>query len=228
MWLVKRVGGSLALWVLLFSWGAYGIQPAGFDWKAAGRQLEQLYGEQAGRRLRAWQRLMGEANRLSESQQLTRINQFFNQLQFLDDIDLWGETDYWATPLEFLGANGGDCEDFSIAKYMSLLNLGVDPDKLRLIYVKSLTLNQFHMVVAYYPNKRSVPLILDNIDGEIKTADLRKDLVPVYSFNGRNLWLNKERGRGVLTGKASRLKRWNDLRSRYRLQSLRKPKFPLE
>ncbi|WP_269459990.1 transglutaminase-like cysteine peptidase [Vibrio rumoiensis] len=94
--------------------------------------------------------------------------------------------------MQFLNAGGGDCEDFSIAKYYTLRELGVDDEKLRLIYVKSLTLNQFHMVVAYYETPSSMPLILDNIDGEIKPASQRSDLVPVYSFNATNLWITKE------------------------------------
>lgn len=67
--------------------------------------------------------------------------------------------------MEFLGAGGDDCEDYSIAKYFTLLELGVPDEKLRMIYVKSLTYQQFHMVVAYYPLRLLSALILDNIDG---------------------------------------------------------------
>ncbi len=56
-------------------------------------------------------------------------------------------------PLEFLGSNAGDCEDFTIAKYFSLLELGVSDKKLRLVYVKTIELNQFHMVLAYYSTR---------------------------------------------------------------------------
>ena len=40
--------------------------------------------------------------------------------------------DYWATPIEFMGTGAGDCEDYAIAKYFSLINLGIPEDKLRI------------------------------------------------------------------------------------------------
>lgn len=84
------------------------------------------------------------------------------------------------------------------------------------------------MVVAYYPTPSSIPLILDNIDGEIKPADQRNDLLPVYSFNGKQLWLNKEKGQGVLAGKSQRLKRWSNLNQRMGVSNMMLPKLKLE
>ncbi|PSJ40195.1 sulfate adenylyltransferase [Zobellella endophytica] len=189
-----------------------------------------FYGAEAGRRASGWRQLIreGQESGWSERDTLSRVNRFFNRLHFIDDIKLWGKEDYWATPLEMLGAGGGDCEDFSIAKYFSLLELGVDDEKLRLVYVKALRLNQFHMVVAYYPAPSSVPLILDNLEGTIRPATQRSDLQPVYSFNGQHLWLMKERGRGELAGQASRLSLWNDLRSRFGVNRLNRPTMDLD
>ena len=52
-----------------------------------------------------------------------RINEFFNrQVTWGSDAKVWGDKDYWATPIETMGKAAGDCEDFSIAKYYSLLN----------------------------------------------------------------------------------------------------------
>ncbi|MCV5869138.1 transglutaminase-like cysteine peptidase, partial [Escherichia coli] len=109
-----------------------------------------------------WRKNLDLFKQLETHEQLAGVNDFFNQLYFVDDIKLWGKTDYWATPLEFLGSNAGDCEDFTIAKYFSLLELGIPDSKMRLIYVKAIELNQFHMVLAYYPTPSSEPLILDN------------------------------------------------------------------
>ncbi|KAB1458408.1 sulfate adenylyltransferase [Vibrio panuliri] len=184
--------------------------------------VTRVYGERAGLRVTTWRNEMSVYRGLSEREQLTRVNQFFNQLNFVNDDKLWGKNDYWATPLEFLGSNAGDCEDFTIAKYFSLLELGVSDKKLRLIYVKALSLNQFHMVLAYYSHPAAEPLILDNINPEIMTATKRRDLLPIYSFNGSNLWLMKSKN-GQLAGKSSRLSLWNDLRARERSLQLRKP-----
>jgi predicted transglutaminase-like cysteine proteinase len=190
--------------------------------------LDDNYGQRAAQRGRAWLAIMANAVDDSAADKLAQVNGFFNQLQFIDDSKLWGVENYWATPIEFIGVNGGDCEDFAIAKYFSLLELGISDDKMRITMVKSLTLNQYHMVVAYYPTPGAVPLILDNIDGEIKPADQRNDLLPVYSFNGKKLWLNKEKGQGVLAGKSQRLKRWSNLNQRMGLSNLKQAKLSLE
>ncbi|MEH6650692.1 MAG: transglutaminase-like cysteine peptidase [Motiliproteus sp.] len=223
---VKTLPLLLSMLALLASWFAFALEE--LEWQALFAKVESHYGERAGKRVRAWHQLQLQGPAATELETLEKVNRFFNRLHWIDDEKLWSETDYWATPIEFLGANGGDCEDFSIAKYLTLTALGIDDDKLRIAYVKSLTYNQFHMVVTYYPSPTSVPLVLDNIDGEIKPADQRMDLTPIYSFNGRNLWLNKARDQGVLAGGSNRLKRWNDLRSRYRVQKLRQPTLNLE
>ncbi|STQ75781.1 transglutaminase-like cysteine peptidase [Grimontia hollisae] len=186
-------------------------------------KVAAFYGERAGKRVATWRNLVAQSAALSEREKLAVVNNFFNQLYFVDDIDLWGKKDYWATPLEFLGSAAGDCEDFSIAKYFTLRELGIDDKKLRLVYVKAIKLNQFHMVVAYYPPPSSEPVLLDNLDPEIKKASKRQDLLPVYSFNGSRLWLMKERGKGELAGKSSRLGLWNDLRTRMGTVKLNKP-----
>lgn len=187
--------------------------------------IQSFYGGQSGKRANALNKLVAGLYYESEQTKLKKINDFFNMLTFVDDIDLWGTKDYWATPNEFIGAGAGDCEDFTIAKYLTLRRLGVADRKLRLIYVKSLTLNQFHMVLAYYETPSSVPVLLDNLDGDIKPATQRKDLLPIYSFNGENLWLMKRSGSGKIAGKASRLSSWNELRSRAKQTHFKRPKI---
>ena len=186
------------------------------------------YGERAGKRGKAWFRLMDQSYALDEESKLKKVNNFFNLLHFTDDIKLWGVSNYWATPVEFLGANAGDCEDFAIAKYFTLLELGIPDKKMRITMVKAVALNQYHMVVAYYSTPGSVPVILDNINGRIKPATERKDLIPVYSFNGKQLWLNKKKSQGVLAGKSQRLQRWKDLNQRMGISNLKQPKLRME
>jgi len=177
-------------------------------------QLGDEYGATAKKRLIAWQNLITESADLPEKEKLTRVNNFFNQVRFLDDIVHWKQKDYWATPLEFLISNGGDCEDFSIAKYYTLRELGVQIDKMSIAYVKAIELNQAHMVLTYYETPSSVPLVLDNLIGDIKPASQRPDLLHVYSFNGDNLWLSKKGRRAQLVGTSERLGPWVKLQSR--------------
>lgn len=190
--------------------------------------LKESYGERAVKRGKAWFKLMQPQANTTERKTLESVNNFFNMFNFIDDIKLWGVNNYWATPIEFIGVNGGDCEDYSIAKYFTLLELGIPDEKMRITMVKAVNLNQYHMVLAYYDTPSAMPLILDNLNGEIKPASQRNDLVPIYSFNASQLWLNKEKGRGILSGKSSRLKLWRDLRQRITTSKLKQPKLKME
>lgn len=192
----------------------------GAEWIAA---IENRYGAGAGERLRAWQSMMDSSRSLSEEDKLQAVNEFLNRLRFVDDVDLWGVSDYWATPFEFLVKNGGDCEDFAIAKYFSLIHVGVDEERLRLTYVKALDYDQAHMVLTYFATPRATPLVLDNLNPHILPATERPDLQPVYSFNGTGLWLAKSAGSGKRVGGSDRLDLWRDLQSRMASMVLRVP-----
>lgn len=177
-------------------------------------QIGKQYGEYAKRRMVTWQKLLADNKEATELKKLEVVNQFFNLLEYRSDIHQWGNEDYWATPLEFIIAGGGDCEDFTVAKYFTLLELGIPDDKLLITYVKHLELNVAHMVLSYYPTPDSIPLILDNYNKEIQPADKRNDLQPIYGFNGKGLWAAKQLGLGNKIGEAADLKRWSDLEER--------------
>ena len=183
-------------------------------------KLAQQFGPIARTRLAAWRDLLTaqKYKKLSEREKLELVNDFMNQTPFLSDREHWGKEDYWATPIEFLSTNGGDCEDYSIAKYFTLRALGVPDDKLRITYVKELVVyKEAHMVLAYFPTPDAEPLVLDNINKTIQPASNRNDLLPVYSFNGSGLWLAKEQtGRGQSVGGSDRIGHWRDLQSRLR------------
>jgi len=188
----------------------------GFTEKAY-QLVQDRYGREARQRVSAWQQLMHKINssgRYTELQKIREINDFFNQVRWVSDIDHWKKEDYWATPVETLGTNAGDCEDFSIAKYFTLSEVGVDNDKLRITYVKALDFNQAHMVLAYYPSPESEPLILDNINKNIVPASQRTDLLPIYSFNGKNLWLAKSRSKRLKADSQKNLPQWRQVNER--------------
>ena len=200
-----------------------GALSADWDFQRIGQRAEQLYGaSREGRaRLDDWQRLLQEQAGVEEAEQLKAVNRFFNlRLRFRDDIELWRAADYWATPVQALHRGAGDCEDFAIAKYFSLRQLGVPSEKLRITYVKAVRLNQAHMVLTYYTQPTATPLVLDNLIDAIEPADRRTDLVPVYAFNAEGLWLPGSGG-GKQVGDAKRLSRWQDL-----LKKMRAEGFP--
>ena len=171
-------------------------------------------------RIERWQAIIRSAGKLAEREKLRVTNDFFNRMRFVSDQVLWGQEDYWATPLETLVANGGDCEDFSIAKYFTLREMGIPQDKLRLTYVKALNLNQAHMVLTYFETPDADPLVLDNLDRNIKPASNRHDLLPVYSFNGEGLWLARKQGKEQHVGSATRLSMWNSVVARINHEQL--------
>lgn len=171
------------------------------------------YGEQAAVRVANWRDLMS-AKAGDEKDKLNRVNRFFNKVPYLSDLQIWQKKDYWASPVEMLGVNKADCEDYSIAKYFTLTEMGVDPEKLRITYVKAVKLKEAHMVLSYYETPDSIPLILDNLRNDIVPANQRKDLVPVYSFNGDSIWTAVDRGKGKRVGSAGRIKMWADLQEK--------------
>lgn len=178
-------------------------------------KIEARFGPKARQRIETWEDLIEQGADISEMEKLQRVNDFFNQnTAFIDDSILWQKSDYWATPMEFLLKGAGDCEDYSIAKYFTLLEMGIDDNKMRITYVKSLSFNQAHMVLTYYESPQAIPLVLDNLDTLIKPASERNDLSPVYSFNGSSLWLAKNKASGNPAGNSENLSLWQDIKQK--------------
>lgn len=184
--------------------------------------MARRFSAEAPHRLLDWQRLVNDlraggskAERRRQGQAgspaLRRTNDFFNQVPYINDSAHWGQEDYWATPTEMLSSFGGDCEDYSIAKYLSLKELGIPIQRLRITYARVRNLNEPHMVLAYYPRPDAEPYILDNLVPEMKPASQRPDLEPVYSFNDDDLWLPTGASR---KGGASHVRAWRNLKER--------------
>lgn len=179
----------------------------------------------------ALQELLNYTVTVDDNIKLATVNVFFNRrILFRDDIEVWGQLDYWASPLEALWKGQGDCEDYAIAKYFSLLAVGMAPKRLRMVYVRASLggaggSQVAHMVLAYYPpmagqpdSMTTDPWILDNLIGEIRPASQRPDLTPVFSFSVDGLW------QGTSGGSAgdplARLSRWRDVIDKARDEGL--------
>ena len=182
---------------------------------------QQQYGAAALQNVVAWRKLIDDVSALPENDKLNKVNTFFNRrILYKSDLEVYKVEDYWATPLEFMGHGAGDCEDFSISKYMTLRILGVPNERLRLIYVRYQSGGAppiAHMVLGYYAEPAEEPVILDNMVTSIRPASMRPDLSPVYSFNSDGLWVG---GATTATDPTTRLSRWRDVLDRMRQDGL--------
>lgn len=210
-----------ALIVLLLLVGA--LKVAAVDFDRMQKVISQRFGTVAVASLRDWQKLLQESTDQPAPAKLQQVNDFFNRrIRFGEDQEIWGQSDYWATPMETLGRGAGDCEDFTIAKYFTLLLLGIPEENLRLIYVQARlggvnsSITQAHMVLAFYPAPEAEPLILDNLINDLQPASRRPDLQPVFSFNRQGLWQGASGARGA--GGPSSLSRWEQLLKRVRAE----------
>lgn len=175
-------------------------------------KIEKEYGTFAKRRAFALVQMMNSAKDSNEIEKLEKVNDFFNQTPYGSDQSVWGVSDYWATRLELIGRDKADCEDYVIAKYFTLKELGVSPKKLYMTYAKSLRYKTAHLVLTYYETPRAIPLILDNYNHKILPATQRDDLVPIYSFSGDELFNSKQAQIGKIVPASTRQKRpWDEL-----------------
>ena len=135
------------------------------------------------------QELLHDLKEDSDIKKLNVVNTWVNYIKYKSDKKLYGVNDYWATLYEFVGKGMGDCEDYTIAKYYILKELGIDIKRLKFTYVvyqdrRGKKIN--HMVLAYLkiskPKTKDDILILDNNNRLILPASKRKDLVKVIKM----------------------------------------------
>jgi predicted transglutaminase-like cysteine proteinase len=175
-------------------------------------KIEREYGIFAKRRAFALVQMINEARDLDEMGKMEKVNDFFNQTPYALDKETWGVSDYWATRYEFIGKDKADCEDYVIAKYFTLRDLGIPASKLFMTYAKSLKFKTAHMVLTYYATPRSLPLVLDNYNYKILPASQRDDLIPIYSFSGDELFNAKQAQIGKMVPAAAKQNRpWDEL-----------------
>ncbi len=213
-WLGRRRVPLRALGLVLAAVAVLVSAPRAWDSERMATAARQA-GPRAVSALPALQRLLQQGRGADEDAWLAEVNQFFNRrVLFRDDAEVWGQADHWASPLEMLEKGAGDCEDYAIGKYFSLLAMGMPVAKLRLVYVRAQMGGtagpvQAHMVLAYYASPGAEPLVLDNLVGDIRPASRRPDLTPVFSFNSEGLWQGTQ---GASAGESTaRLSRWREV-----------------
>jgi predicted transglutaminase-like cysteine proteinase len=137
--------------------------------------------------VKRWHAFLRTLRDRSPREQMRAVNRYMNRVHYITDQRNYGVIDYWATPRQFF-ARGGDCEDFAIAKFMSLRALGWGRDRLRIAVVIDRRKRQAHAVlVAYYGGRA---YILDNQSRAVLTDNRVRYYHPVYSINERYWWFH--------------------------------------
>ena len=180
-------------------------------------QIQQDYDQDTVDRFTAWDKLLKNSKSKPTVEKLQLVNNFFNQMKWVEDKELWNSKDYWASPIESLIKNAGDCEDYSIAKYFTLLELGVDVKQLKISYVKIKDFHQSHIVLAYYPTPKSEPLIMDNMKPDILKISQRAELEIKYEFNDEGLWSHHDPHTPL--GVVTEIKNWAEMVQRMEIKT---------
>ena len=134
-------------------------------------------------RLKKYENLKTEIKDYELIRKLSHVNSFMNKIFPSNYISTKASIDYWATPKEFLIQGHGDCEDYAIAKYFTLLEIGIPKEKLYFAVVDVKGERASHMVLFYLENKKSTPLVLDNLSSKVIPLTQREKLIPRFAFN---------------------------------------------
>lgn len=136
-----------------------------------------------------WREIVDDLSSRPVSEQLDEVNRYVNRALYVSDYRNWGVPDYWATVGEFLHKDG-DCEDYAIAKYVSLKDLDVPVDAMRVVVVEDTNLKTIHAVLVVSLEGRS--FVLDNQVPYVVAADAVFHYRPIYSINESGWWLYRE------------------------------------
>ena len=135
-----------------------------------------------------YQKTLFKLKTLDKETQLNKVNFYLNRLLPQYDDVINKKLDSWATPKEFLTVGYGDCEDYVIIKYYSLIKLGFDENKLFITIVKEKFKGGGHMVLTYFKTKHESPLVLDNLSFKILDLKTRKDLEAQLFINSSGVY----------------------------------------
>ena len=132
-----------------------------------------------------WLQAHQAASGLDRHGQLRAVNRFFNRWPYKSDRETYRASDYWAAPDEFM-AYSGDCEDYAIAKFFALRELGFANQELRIAVVYDNLRRIGHAVLAVYTEGDI--LILNNQTDTIASHARYDNFVPWYLVNETTLW----------------------------------------
>ncbi len=138
--------------------------------------------------LEDWKKFLDGQQGADAIAQLDQVNRYMNRAPYITDPRNYNLPDYWATPRQFFNRDG-DCEDYAIAKFMSLRALGWKNEHMRIVVLQDLNLRIPHAVLVVYLD--GVAWVLDNQIERLITADRIRHYRPYYSVNEDSWWLHR-------------------------------------
>jgi len=145
-------------------------------------KIKLEHGKKASEDIRIWYKLIDKYKKASSWDKISVTNKFFNKYRWISDLENWGSSDYWANPIEFIVSQGGDCEDFALAKYFTLIEMGIPAEELMITIVQLESSNEVHAVLVYRDSTSREPLVLDNITTSVLPLKNRNDIKPLYGL----------------------------------------------
>jgi len=138
--------------------------------------------------LTEWKEFLTSLKGKGKLSQVKAVNAYMNRQRYFTDPRNYGVKDYWATPGQFFERNG-DCEDYAIAKFMSLRALGFTNKEMRIVVLQDMNLRVGHAILVVNLNGQA--LVLDNQVRSVVRAETIRHYRPIYSINEHNWWLHR-------------------------------------
>ncbi len=136
--------------------------------------------------LKGYRLIVQRARSVGDFGKLHLVNRFINKRRWVSDDFRTDEmsNDIWLTPIRFL-RDGGDCEDFAVAKYFMLRDLGFEPDNLRIVISSDHKTREPHAVVAVRIGDK---VLLMETDDTVRRAREHHKYRFLYSVNENYFW----------------------------------------
>ncbi|MDX2094691.1 MAG: transglutaminase-like cysteine peptidase [Alphaproteobacteria bacterium] len=135
---------------------------------------------------RQWEALLRRLHGKPLHVKIEEVNRFFNAIRYMSDADNYGTEDVWQTPYEMM-ARGGDCEDYAIAKYISLKRLGVPENSMRILVVRDTNLDgTIHAMLEVKVG--GAAQILDNQAKKVLPITHVFHYEPIFAINENEWW----------------------------------------
>lgn len=136
-------------------------------------------------KIQNWKNFIRSIQNDYKIRQLLKVNLWFKQFPYKQDNWVYKKDDYWATPAEFL-EKGGDCEDYAIAKYMTLRQLGFPAKDMKIVMVYNAYSGTDHAFLVV--NYDGAEFVLDNKEKLVVARYMKNRYKPYYAFNEEKVW----------------------------------------